>query len=348
MESVENKRKTYLDILKILSCFAVIVMHLSTNLNTKFINWSINKSFNIIGNFAVPIFVMTSGSLLLNPAKKISVKDIFLKYIPRLIISLMLVNFIINLISGILDNNLSFSMLFSSLYNIFLFKVPVPYWYIYMLIGLYLITPILKEWINKSSLRNIEYFLALFISYRIIIYTILNIPTIEFLEKFKDIYYSIQLPLVTGYCGYFILGYYLSIKDFSKIKNAVLLLALLIMLIFTIGLELLFGMLSTNYVASQTIFMDVFSINIFCISVILFILAKNSIKQYSSIISKISSKTYGIYLFHVLGLQLLARFDINRDFPIIYIPLFATLIFIFSYFLTSIIQNIPYINKYFK
>ena len=67
----KENRKSYLDFLKILACLAVIIMHLCLNLDTSFLNWSINKSFNILGNFAVPIFVMVSGALLLNPQKTI-------------------------------------------------------------------------------------------------------------------------------------------------------------------------------------------------------------------------------------------------------------------------------------
>lgn len=348
MDKTIYNRKTYLDVLKILACVAVIMMHSTVISTNSFMDWCIARVFNIIGNFAVPIFVMVSGALLLNPGKKITVKNIFLKYIPKLIISLVLVNFIMNLVSGLLDRNLSFSTLLYSICNVFLFRVSVPYWYIYMLIGLYLVTPILKEWINKAPLKNIEYFLILFIGYRIIAYTILNIPEIDFFAKFKDVYSSIQLPIVTGYCGYFILGYYLSIKDFSKIKKPFLLILLFTVLILTIALELFFAKSALDYTTSKTIFMDVFSINIFCISVCLFLFVKSNITKYNSIVTHFSCNTYGIYLFHVLGLQLLSKFNVEYIPPIIYIPLCTIVVFLFSYLATSIIQKIPYINKYFK
>ena len=349
MEIVNKEhRKSYLDFLKILACISVIIMHLCINLNTSFFNWSVNKAFNIIGNFAVPIFVMVSGALLLNPKKVIKTKNIFLIYIPRLVFSLLIVNMFTVLVNGIINNNLSSSMFFTSIYGVFLNMVPVPYWYIYMMIGLYLVTPILKEWIKNANIKTIEYFLILFIAYRILAYTILNLPTIEFVSKFNSIYSSFQLPLITGYCGYYILGYYLTIKDFSKFKNYILLILLFLIEFLTIGLELFFGKHSANYVTSSTIFSDVFSINIFLISVILFILAKKTIKNYYKSLTIISNKTYGIYLFHVLGLNLLSLLNLDTEIPLIYIPLSTILVFTFSYICTFIFQKIPYINKFFR
>lgn len=344
----KEKRKSYLDFLKILACISVIIMHLCINLDTSFFNWSVNKAFNIIGNFAVPIFVMVSGALLLDPKKNIKIKDIFFIYIPRLVFSLLIVNVFTNLVNGIINNNFSLSLFLSSIYGVFLNTVPVPYWYIYMMIGLYLITPILKEWIKNANVKTIEYFLVLFIIYRILGYTALNLPTVEFVSKFNSIYSSFQLPLVTGYCGYYILGYYLSIKDFSKFKNTFLLISLFLMEFLTIGLELFFGKISANYVTSTTVFSNVFSVNIFLISVILFILAKNTIKNYHKTLTIISNKTYGIYLFHVLGLNLLALLNLDAEIPLLYIPLSTILVFIFSFICTFVFQKIPYINKFFR
>ncbi len=214
--------------------------------------------------------------------------------------------------------------------------------------GLYIITPVLKEWIKKADIKNIKYFLIIFIIYRIVIYTLLNIPNIEFLSLFQGIYSSLQLPMVTGYCGYYILGYYLSQKDFSKIKTSKLVTLLFIVLIIIIGLEIYLGYTSSNYINNTTVFMDVFSINIFLISTLLFIIAKNIFTKPNKLSEIISSKTYGIYLFHVLGLQLISKINLNINSAIICIPIATILVFTFSYICTFLIQKLPYIGKYFK
>lgn len=154
----DKRRKQYLDVIKIFACFAVIMMHLCVNKSGSLLNWSIFKCFNTIGNFAVPVFVMVSGALLLNKNKKISYKDIYLKYIPRLILSLLIVNIFIYLVNGILDRNITMYGFLSSVTGVFLNNVPVPYWYVYMMIGLYIVTPILKSWINNTDKKIFNIF----------------------------------------------------------------------------------------------------------------------------------------------------------------------------------------------
>lgn len=344
-----KKRKSYLDILKILACIAVIVMHLCVTKNGNLLNWSIFKIFNTVGDFAVPIFVMVSGALLLDKNKKIAIKDIYLKYIPRLLISLIIINIIIYLTNNTIDYTFSFKGIFLSIIDVFLVKTPVPYWYIYMMIGLYAITPVLKSWINNAEENNIKYFLILFVVYKIIIYTIVSVPGLKYLSKFGSFYSSINIPLITSYCGYYVLGYYLSQLNLSKIKISYSWIMLSSVTIITCCLELLFSLVFKEYTNTYTIFSEVFSINIFLISTLLFISCKITFKDTNNkVIENISSKTYGIYLFHVLGLQLLSRIGFSNSNAFIYVTASASIVFIFSYVCTYLIQKVPYIGKYFK
>lgn len=343
-----RKRKTYLDILKILACIAVIVMHLCVTKNGNLLNWSIFKIFNTVGNFAVPIFVMVSGALLLDKNKKIDYKDIYLKYIPRLLISLIIINVIIYLTNNIIDHTFSFKGLFLSVVNVFLVKTPVPYWYIFMLIGLYAITPMLKSWINNTEEKNIKYFLILFIVYKIIIHTFVSIPGLNIISKFSLFCSSIDIP-ISGYFGYYIFGYYLNQLDLSKIKSCYSWLSLFSVTIITCCLELLFSLVFHEYTNAYTIFSEVFSINIFLIATMLFISCKITFKSDNNkIIKNIASKTYGIYLFHVLGIQLLGKIGIGSSNAFIHVIGSASIVFIFSYICTYLIQKIPYVGKYFR
>lgn len=343
-----KKRKTYLDVLKILACIAVIVMHLCVTKNGSLLNWSIFKIFNTVGNFAVPIFVMVSGSLLLDKNKKIDYKNIYLKYIPRLLISLIIINVIIYLVNNIIDHTFSLGGLVISISDVFLGKTPIPYWYIYMMVGLYAITPMLKSWINNTNEKNIKYFLIIFIIYKIIIHTIVSIPGLNIISKFSSFCSSIDIP-ISGYYGYYIFGYYLSQLDLSKIKSCYSWLALLSITIITCCLELLFSLVFHEYTNTYTIFSEVFSVNIFLIAMLLFVSCKITFKDTNTkIIKNIASKTYGIYLFHVLGLQLLGKMGLGSSNAFIHVAASASVVFIFSYICTYLIQKVPYVGKYFK
>ncbi len=83
------ERKIYCDYLRLLATFAVIILHVSASnwysANVNSIEWQSFNFYDSIVRWCVPIFVMISGSLFLN--KDISLKTIYNKYIPRMIIA---------------------------------------------------------------------------------------------------------------------------------------------------------------------------------------------------------------------------------------------------------------------
>ena len=69
MNNVTNKRVYYLDILRVIACLSVIMIHVTANyLYTNFgsVNFVISNIINSLSRIGVPLFVMISGSLLLN------------------------------------------------------------------------------------------------------------------------------------------------------------------------------------------------------------------------------------------------------------------------------------------
>ena len=74
-------------------------------------------------------------------------------------------------------------------------------WFMYTLIGLYLLTPIISPWLAKASRRELEFYLLLWaitLCYPLL-QLIINIDT----TVTGPLYYF------TGYAGYFLLGHYL-------------------------------------------------------------------------------------------------------------------------------------------
>ena len=85
-----TKRVLAFDYLRILACFGVILLHASA----KFLyilpvtsgKWLIANAVNIATRISVPLFVMISGALFLDPSKKLSTKELWLKHIIRMAI----------------------------------------------------------------------------------------------------------------------------------------------------------------------------------------------------------------------------------------------------------------------
>jgi surface polysaccharide O-acyltransferase-like enzyme len=222
-------------------------------------------------------------------------------------------------------------------------------WFLYMLIGLYLLTPIFRCFINNCKKEHIEYTLILFFLVGTCFPLINNILNNFSVFRGRQIFFPASE--LTGYIGYYIAGYYFGhykIKD--KTKIGIYILAVISMLFTIIGTSFeahykkeaigtLYGYLLPN---TMFIAYAVF---------ILFQKTNGKIKLSKNaeiIILRISKDTFGIYLIHALIIQMFGVMGISTLIinPIISIPLISIFVMIISYLGTIIINKIPVLNKY--
>ena len=155
-----KNRIAYYDNLRVLAIFGIIAIHVFQLWHHgEQVNGMYIFMFVEIFRYAVPIFLMLSGALLLN-------RDIDLNYFLRHkltriaypFIFYSIISFVLSLIS---DKPFSF--------NIF-----ANYWYFWMILGVYLAVPIINKFIQHASVREIEYFLLIFlfaaIFYQLVLY----------------------------------------------------------------------------------------------------------------------------------------------------------------------------------
>ena len=85
VETNSPKRLYYIDILNILSCFAVVVLHCSGGVfyYQKTRLWFIYMFLQTVAHFAVPVFFLITGANLLDYRKKYDTKTFFKKRAAR-------------------------------------------------------------------------------------------------------------------------------------------------------------------------------------------------------------------------------------------------------------------------
>ena len=167
-------------------------------------------------------------------------------------------------------------------------------WFMYMLIGLYMLAPILSVWLNKASKREVELYLGLWLA-------TMCYPLIRSIMSVNEGTTG-TLHYFGGYAGYFLLGYYLKqyVKRISLWINALL-------FVIPLGLAAIMkvGNISVN-------FYDLFwylSILIAMMSVGWFLLVSKFTPQFNpaSKIHKsiviVSNCCFGIYLSHILVMR---------------------------------------------
>lgn len=159
-----KERNSFLDITRIVAVLAVIMIHTSSGFVTLYDTSSIEflwgNIFDSISRIGVPLFVMISGSLMLDEEKNITIKSLLSKNIKNIVYLLIfwsviycsIYEVIFPLIKG---EALNFPSIIVSLENGHFHM-----WYLYMMIGLYLITPFLREFVKKENKQLVLLFIA--------------------------------------------------------------------------------------------------------------------------------------------------------------------------------------------
>ena len=291
--------------------------------------WLLDKGF--LGTLiwlAVPCFIMISGSLLLNPERNINI-DKIKRYILKMLYILVIFGFTYCLLENIFNYGFSniFKLLYESIFNLFKEKSWSHMWYIYMLIGLYIITPILREFVKNANITTAKFVLLMLFILSIVIPTINTIFKIEITTFYLSSFTYIFMYLI---------GYYLVYTDIIKEKY-----------IYIGGILGIIGYIMCMYFLSVDLRYSVFIILETMMIIKLFSTGKIKIKN-NKVINCISKYSLGIYLVHEFWLNLLYKVcGIFPDtFPILIgelaIWLYALVLSIIS---SIILYKLPIIRK---
>ena len=202
----------FVDVLNIVSCFAVVCLHTSLGVfspqRTRL--WAFQELMQAVFIFAVPIFFMVSGMNLLDYRKKYSTKVFFKKRFVRVGRALILGSIACYLLFGLLPGlfygaqSIADSFGFVDFCKRFLTNSIIDiYWFLYSIIYLYLLTPLLSKIVHDRRLMEYAIALTLFCS--------ILIPAAKAIG-INEKYFSplLSWPLFSSNALlYFLLGYYL-------------------------------------------------------------------------------------------------------------------------------------------
>lgn len=338
----KKKRIEYFDLLRIVAIFFVILIHCSgplfVSLQIDSYSWLTTCLFESVSRWAVPIFIMVSGSIHLSRNRNF--KLFFKKNILKLIIILVFWNFIYAIFETIKNPSLS-----TFIYNFI--SGHYHFWFLYMLLGLYSITPILKSFLKSE--KRILFFLLLSFLFGIAIPFLTDILT-TLPEPFNILGSSLSnvskntgFGSLLGYSFFYVLGYFLYHKKITIKTRIIIYYIGLIGIIITFLATWIFS----NITQSQTaIFLKDLTINNVFISISVFTFAKyhpikNSISRG---LIRISKYSLGIYVVHLLILENLLILLPHMP-AFLEIPVKTILCFSISLLLTFCLRKIPLIKK---
>ena len=344
-ESSAKDHLAWIDVLRVIAIFQVILIHLSFPIFNK---EELPQSYVLAANFydsfsraCVPIFFMISGYLLIGrdePVKDFLRKRFIKVGIPALVWTAA---YLVWQQEAYRNGSMNiFHIGLSMVKAVFGGHIEIHLWFIYVLMGLYLVTPILRVLVSASP-DIPKYFLILWL--------IAN-PLFDLMGRIsgETVDQSVRLLLVEGYAGYMVLGYVLGQRVLSTrgIRVTAIIFLVAAFTVFT----------GTKHLTMQAGSFDGFLYNylgfpVITMSASLFLLLKSLGKSFDeknmSFIRQLAGATFGIYLIHIFMIEALRKgwfgFRLYSWMePSVYmIPLTGLAVFVISFVIVFVIQKIP-------
>lgn len=219
--NTEDGHIHYFDALRFLASFSVIYMHTAAGpLRQSFsLDWEWMNLCTSFAFTAVPLFLMMSGYLLLSGKKTSDISILLKKRLPRLVIPLIGWTVVAALWNLYSQNMLTLQAFFDLMIQAISGPITVHFWYMYTLIALYALSPILYGGLHALDRKGHIYVLILIalITLKVMITAVLP----DSLDKYVALDLLTKLQLFGGHLCTFVLGYYLG-KLRKKIPNWVL------------------------------------------------------------------------------------------------------------------------------
>lgn len=342
----QTERIVYLDYLRVLATFGVMLIHLaSQNWNDADVNsltWHLFNGYDSVVRWAVPVFVMISGAIFLSRGP--SVKTIFTKYIPRLVTAYVFWS-VLYALTAQLEATEILPRMITGYYHM---------WFIPMIISLYISIPILKQITASDSLT--KYYLAAAFAAGFFCPALVLLCRDfggDFLVKlsyaFEELFNNMHFDLVLGYTGYFVAGFYLHNRELSKKARGVVYLCGLAGFAATL---LLSAYLTIKLQVPVDHYYGHFTINVLLESLAVFVWFRYhppKMGKFNTLMAKLSKYSFGAYLVHFLVMdQLEKQLGLTplSFHPLVSVPALGLLIFALSYAISWGLNSVPFLKKY--
>ena len=314
-------------------------MHVVGNTINTYGNLSSNANYfyvfiGILFQFAVPLFVMISGMMFLGK-KDITFKEMFKKYILKILLIILIIGTSMILMEEIFINKkLSFNLMSKVFIRLLTGDIWAHMWYLYLTLGLYLLTPVLTIITNNISQKNYKIFLIILFILTILLSTINEVFNIDI---------ALNTINISGYLFYYFYGYYIYKYDISenyKILNY---------FVSFISIALLIYYISSYTTLDSSFSYTTFIPFIFASSCILALKNKSINLKINILINSIGMCSLGIYVIHQFFINVIykvLKIDFIINYPFIGLIIYTLAIFLVSYIVTYLLRKIKLIRKY--
>lgn len=332
---MEDGRLNYADALRVLAVAAVVLLHVS-------VGWlwmapkgsseeSVLLAWDALSRWCVPLFIMLSGMFLLDPDHPMP-PGTWGRHLLRVAVPLLAWGSFYALVTyGRVDGRFTLAGVLDALGHVLRADTHYHLWYLYMIFGLYLITPVLRAFLRGADRGGVEWFLLLFLAFGLVL------PLLA--QQFPALPLPKWLGLVgvpTGYMGYYVLGYYLRAFDFSPgFEGGIYLLGCA-----GLGYTLWRGGAVFGYLTPNVAFT----------AAAIFLLFRRLSGRMGShrLVRAAADRSFGIYLSHPLFILVLHHFRLTTLAfpPLLSVPVLTLAVFAASFALSWLLGKLPAVGRY--
>src|SRR5512138_3524270 len=338
----------WVDLVRVAAIYLVVVVHVSGQLTNVWgqippDQWIIANVYGGIARICVPLFFMISGYLLLPRSESLS--DFYAKRIPKILIPLVVWSLIY---LGWYCGNHAGTCTPGLIRDLLLVKGAYYHlWFLYTLLGIYLVMPVLRLMTQPSTDRKLLWYLiALWLIFH---------PLLTLVHKFWNFSINLSAPLATGYTSYFVLGYLLGEITLSRTR---VILSAVGWVIGTLGTIIGTYLLTRAAGQFDGFFYDFVTVNVILASGAAFLLLRwlSEAKMFAlpavqAAARVLAASTFGIYLVHVMVIEILSdwipflHMNSFMGNAIWSIPLVSTVVFLLSFLVVYLIQKVPILKS---
>lgn len=337
-----KNRLVYLDLLRLVATVAVITIHVAAQ------NWFAVPVasptflwFNAVDScsrFGVPLFVMLSGALWLDPQRPVSLRKLYGQSLVRLLCAFVFWSAVYTsahiLLTGEQNPAVCASLFVSGQHHM---------WYLFMIAGLYIAVPVVRK-ITES--RQAAVYLA-----AIAFCTAIVPPSLTALtgsSAIADFIARFDIRIGLGYLFYFVLGYLLAHTDFQPVQRYALYGLGGVATVLIVWLTQRASLTAGTPVAA---YYDYFMVFVALQATALFVFFRQMRapgERTSRAIGYLARQTFGVYLSHVLVLDGFAALGLTtlRFHPVLAVPMLVVLVLAGSMAVTVLLRLVPGLRRY--
>jgi surface polysaccharide O-acyltransferase-like enzyme len=327
---------------RIISVFAVVFGHVSagvvlgSDIGSEY--WWFGNIYDSLIRWCIPVFVMISGALLLDPAKNEGLSTFYNKRIYRILLPVLFWSifflFLAFLRGSIKGNEPTFMDLFKRLLS---GKPHYHMWFLYMILCLYLFTPFFRKIVSNSTKTELIIFV-------VITFILSAINLIH--GKFDSGSSKLFVNWFLSFIPFYFLGYLIREDSHSRSK------AMLWAIFFISFISTFTGcyiIAKISNLETGMYFYGSFSISVIPMSISTMYLLKSWWKPIVNVnfTKKLSFLTLGIYLIHPVILEVInyAGYGAMSFHPAISVPVISAIVYAVSLTGAWIIYQVPYLKR---